>query len=890
MPTDVNLDFSSAISGTLLDKDLEGTGFTSVQANTAGSAYDLSRIDLNTSASTLALTATQGDSAANALQNGLQVAINAATQPFMIATRLKGPFTTTLTTAEQQGGVFLGSSQDDYVKLVIVNSSNDPSGLGLEFFQEQNGAGANVGGGSGSQITGLDWVNINMLDLFLTGDPTAGTIKASYRVNSDTATPISLSQQFTPTIAASFFADEAIARAGILASTGNIPDTPDTTVTFDSFNINAAGSTPFAWKTVAPSPIERSEGPPSAVVNDKLYVFGGFYNNLFQATTRSDVYDPATNQWTRIADMPIPVTHLNAAVDGQTIWFAGGFKGDHPGPAISDVWKYDVASDTWSKGPSLPKVRGAGALVRLDRELHYFGGFAADRETPVGDHWVLSLQGGTNWTTAAPLPERRGHLGGAALDGKIYAIGGARSHHINPVDVNSVHAYDPTSDTWKAVASLPIPRSHFESSTTIFNDRLLIIGGRSKPTGKTALNHVTEYDPTTNTWLALPSLPVELIAPVAQVIGNQIIVTNGGLNRTTSPESTTRIGVLANKWESVKPQMPVALGEVAGGIIGNKLYLVGKGNSATLAHNLSTGTWNSTSSLAKRPFVGHHHGAEVVNGKLYLIGGLGSGAGKVQIYNPTTNTWNLGRDMPFAAGSSSTVVIGGEIYVAGGIVGSSTTAKVAKYNPVTNTWTLLAAMTQGRNHAAAATDGSKLYIFGGRGSGSGDANTVANGFDTVQIYNPATNTWSSSLDTDSTLAPLPQARGGMGKAVYFNGEFYVMGGETETGTGATINNVYSRVDIYNPQTNTWRFGTPMPTARHGIFPLLLAGRIHIAGGGIRAGNSSSSLLEIYNASPKNLPSPLAIRIDEGTIQAVDNLAQSKYTLLGSSSGYPSYNF
>jgi len=52
MPTD-NPDFSSAISGTLLDKDGQGTGFTSVQPNTADNAYDLGRIDLNTAASTL---------------------------------------------------------------------------------------------------------------------------------------------------------------------------------------------------------------------------------------------------------------------------------------------------------------------------------------------------------------------------------------------------------------------------------------------------------------------------------------------------------------------------------------------------------------------------------------------------------------------------------------------------------------------------------------------------------------------------------------------------------------------------------------------------------------------------------------------------------------------
>lgn len=289
--------------------------------------------------------------------------------------------------------------------------------------------------------------------------------------------------------------------------------------------------------------------------------------------------------------------------------------------------------------------------------------------------------------------------------------------------------------------------------------------------------------------------------------------------------------------------MPQKLGEVAAGVINGVLYMVGETNNSTLAYDIAAGTWRSN--LAVRPLIGHHHAAEVFNGKLYLIGGLGSGAGKVQIYDPATNTWQLGNDMPFAAGSSSSALINGEIYVAGGIVSSTTTNQVAKYNPTTNAWTMLAPMKQGRNHTASATDGTKLYVFGGRGAGSGDANVVANGFDTVQIYDPATNTWVSSLDAGSTLAKLPQARGGMGKAAYLNGEFYVMGGETEAGTGATAQNVYNRVDIYNPKTNTWRLGNAMPTARHGIFPTVYAGEIFVAGGGVQSGFANSDVLEIW---------------------------------------------
>ena len=122
---------------------------------------------------------------------------------------------------------------------------------------------------------------------------------------------------------------------------------------------------------------------------------------------------------------------------------------------------------------------------------------------------------------------------------------------------------------------------------------------------------------------------------------------------------------------------------------------------------------------------------------------------------------------------------------------------------------------------------------------------VANGFDDVQIYDPATNAWIVSGTGPAAPARLPQARGGMGKAVYLRGRFYVIGGETTDGAGATESGVYSRVDVYDPATNTWSTAPPLPTARHGVFPLSIADRILVAGGGIKSGYSASDAYEIY---------------------------------------------
>ena len=323
---------------------------------------------------------------------------------------------------------------------------------------------------------------------------------------------------------------------------------------------------------------------------------------------------------------------------------------------------------------------------------------------------------------------------------------------------------------------------------------------------------------------------------------------------TTNGETQTLVGAFRwledlpgrypGSWESA-PAMPLPIGEVACGVIDGQLYAVGEGNNKTYAYDLLQEIW--VTNLATRPFVGHHHGAEVVDGRWYLIGGLGSGAGKVQIYDPQLDSWSLGSNLPWSGGSVATAAIDGLIYACGGIVGSTTKDFNAVYDPVADTWTSLTPMPfqQGRNHAAAGTDGQRFWIFGGRGIGSGPGNWVANGFGDVQIYDPVTDTWETSLDPGSTLAPMPIGRGGTGRAVFYQGEFYVMGGETLSGPGAAPGNVYSRVDVYDPATNTWRLEAELPTARHGIYPVVDRGRIFVPGGGTNAGFSSSAAFEIF---------------------------------------------
>ena len=603
-------------------------------------------------------------------------------------------------------------------------------------------------------------------------------------------------------------------------------------------------SPPYAtWKPL-PSALVPHRESASAVIDGKLYVFGGHYNTRVQTSGTVQVLDPRTGVWTRRAPLPQPATHWNAVLDGNTVWLAGGFVGDHPGPATDAVWRYDVAADRWSRGPSLPASRGSGALFLVDGALHYAGGFLPDRLTNAPDHWKLSLAGGTNWIPSAPMPEPRGQLSGAVLGREFYAIGGQFGHDQGPYDVTLVHRYDPVADRWTEVARLPHPVSHAESSTFVEDGRVIVVGGRNHQEPRSSPHRlhsgVLLYDPPRDLWIDLDALPQGLTGPAAAVIGTDLIVSGGGIAPTEQPVNATWALPFRDAWRPRAP-MPGNLGEVAAGIIGRYLYVLGEGTNETLRYDLSQGVWGVA---APRLFFGDHHAGETFGGKLYLFGGFRA-EGRTQIYDPAVDWWRPGAAMPFAAASSASAVIGDRIYVAGGIVADTTTPEAAVYDPATDTWRRIAPMPAGRNHAASATDGRRMFVFGGRGKGSGDRNEVANGFADVQIYDPATDRWTTSADSSSGIAPLPQARGGMGKAVYLAGEFYVLGGETRDGPGATPDRVYARVDIYDPVRNRWRRGRDMPVPRHGIFPVEAGGRIFVAGGGTHAGGSRSRTFDFY---------------------------------------------
>lgn len=134
------------------------------------------------------------------------------------------------------------------------------------------------------------------------------------------------------------------------------------------------------WKTLAPLPNPRQHAG-SVVYGGKIYFIGGQHEHDAQLTTQKDVhvYNPATNAWIKVADLPVPAgangrAHISSgvAVAGDRIIVLGGEIAHQN--SINMVSAYSPATNSWTNLTPLPKARYSGVAGYMIGNIFYTGG------------------------------------------------------------------------------------------------------------------------------------------------------------------------------------------------------------------------------------------------------------------------------------------------------------------------------------------------------------------------------------------------------------------------------------------------------------------------------------------------------------------------------------
>jgi len=307
--------------------------------------------------------------------------------------------------------------------------------------------------------------------------------------------------------------------------------------------------------------------------------------------------------------------------------------------------------------------------------------------------------GAPYWTTAAAPSLARQELYPEVLNGRIYVAGGL----LNPNTGYSAHfeAYEPATDRWQRLATLPEARHHIALAAT--GGLLYGVGGFS-----------------------------------------------GGFPRWRAQPSTFVYDPVADRWSEGIP-LPYACAEGVFAGIGSRLYLVGGrvreleaashfsqhvDTALGLVFEPALGRW---APIASAPTARNSAASAVIDGRLFVVGGRqalkqpdGSlrqvNVAQLEVYDPATDRWTSRHPMPVAQGGLAAASHAGRLYVFGGeqwVPDRKVFAEAWMYDPANDRWSALPPLPTPRHGLGAATVGDRIHVFGGGTRVGGDhASTV----------------------------------------------------------------------------------------------------------------------------------------------------------------------
>ena len=275
------------------------------------------------------------------------------------------------------------------------------------------------------------------------------------------------------------------------------------------------------------------------------------------------------------------------------------------------------------------------------------------------------------WGLRAPLLENNSEFALAEANGKLYVLGGYPPWEGPNRTQRTVQVYDIAADRWELGPQLPQPNNHGMAAAV--NGKIYMIGGQTTDDqqGATAVNTVYELDPAVGTWVTKAPMPTARSGGVAVVADGRIYVAGGRVPR---GHDFAVYDPATDRWE-VLPNLPSQRNHITGAAINGRIHIVGGrlGNGlsplksdAHEVYNPQTRTWTTAASLL--------FGRSGINGVMargcFHVWGGEAPTGMTpqhEYYDPRTNTWSSLANMPIPVhGVVGSAFVDGLIWVTGG--------------------------------------------------------------------------------------------------------------------------------------------------------------------------------------------------------------------------------
>ena len=320
----------------------------------------------------------------------------------------------------------------------------------------------------------------------------------------------------------------------------------------------------------------------------------------------------------------------------------------------------------------------------------------------------------------------------------------------------------PLANAWVDTAPRSAVATLTRGARAIWTGReMWVVGGKTAT--NTAAGQGGRYDPTTDTWAALAAPAALRYDHSAVWTGTEMIAFGGRSQTLASMTSGASLGIGDALWTNLATASEPAARYGHSAVWTGSLMVVWGGADAAGAalstggrYDPATDTWTTTNTTGA-PTARSNHLAVWTGTEMIVFGGtnaVGAQLGDGKRYNPVTNTWaSMASFAPLLVvvrERASAVWTGKELLVFGGSSGGVYLQQGRAYNPADDTWRALETVGQpsARHNHAAVWTGGLMIISGGEGDSEffGDNSAYC---ETGAAYNPVTNTWTPLATTNS---------------------------------------------------------------------------------------------------------------------------------------------
>jgi N-acetylneuraminic acid mutarotase len=505
---------------------------------------------------------------------------------------------------------------------------------------------------------------------------------------------------------------------------------------------------PMSVDDVIPSLTQTRRYLAAVALDGYIYAFGGLYDT----TVYGDVWrcKPGDAYWTWMGQMNTPRWgHAAAVVEGK-IWVFGG-RGTYYGSELSSVELYDPDANTWTfAAQPLPYARAFLGAAEVNGTVFLTAGFDSQAHvTSTTQVNAVSLpshvtvdsggDGSVEWTWPRTAPSdtteiefsgavaaysRRNH---GADTGKLMIFGGMDQNSNTVSSTNSVY---PGILEWSSLQQL---MSLSRSAAAVWGGRLYVGGGLFQDGSMNGL--IYSFDLVEKEWSPYMALqPSARHSFTLSAVEGELYAIGGAEFDITRPWAYA-LNIRTQEWRQLA-DMPYPVQDHAALVMGDDIYIMGgrqvQGSSVTYLDIVQIyHTHDDTWTMGPRLWEARAGLKAAENeGAVFVFGGQRSNQGtpeeayspKIQVLYPGSSDWINLTDMPTPKAYFSATSVGGKLYAFGGTnkVGANgdVLGEITCYDVWTDSWTVVGQMANPVSHAADALAGNLIPVLIRVSSGS----------------------------------------------------------------------------------------------------------------------------------------------------------------------------